>query len=140
MLNARGSVRRSLVFWTPGFVAAAALWVYVVAQPLTGGDSAVAGIVIVTPIFALLAWHFVNIVRDQWAPIVDGEGEVRKKWSRFDLPFSRSYYVYVGSNVFKVPRDVWGQVLPGDRVSVRYLPNTATLEQIELLSGSGRAP
>ncbi len=143
MRDARTSVRRSLVYHVPLFLGVGGVWVSIMLQPVTGGAFNAVGTVIVTPIFALVAWQFSGVLRDLRAPLVRYEGEIRKKWSRFDLPFSRSYYLHAGGNVFKVPAAIWVQVLPGDYVELIYLPHTATIDSVALLprpSGSSAAP
>jgi hypothetical protein len=139
-VNARAAVRRSLLWYGPLFGAVVAVWIAILLQPVTGGDWNVVGIVLVTPVLALVGWQFANVVRDLRADLVTFEGEIRKKWSRFDLPLGRSYYVHAGTAVFRLPSQVWAELLPGDRVSIVYLPHTATVESMDLLPSSSNAP
>jgi hypothetical protein len=139
-MNARRAVARSLLWYAPLFGAVAAFWTAIVLQPVTGGSVNVIGLVLATPVFLLVGWHFANIVRDVRAPLGTFEGEIRKKWSRFDLPFGRSYYVHAASIVFKLPVQAWAQLEAGDRVRIEYLPHTATVELIEFLPRTSATP
>lgn len=126
--------------WTPILLVFGVLEVAVLVQPLTGGQVNIVGLIIFTPVVTILAWHVSGLVRDLRSSPVTTEDTIRRKWSRFDLPFSRSYYIYVGGVVFRVPKEAWAQLLPGDRVSVIYLPHTATVEELALLPGETAEP
>ena len=139
--RARAAVRRSLILYVPLLLIFAALELAILAQPFTGGSWNIVGLIIVTPFFVILGWHTLNLFQDLRADVVTAEGDIRRKWSRFDLPLSRSYYIYVEGVVYRVPREAWGKLLPGDRVAVTHLPHTATIEGLELLtSGGARQP
>lgn len=135
--RARREVRRSAIIYLPLFVLFTVVEAAVLVQPFTGGQWNILGLILVTPFFLVLAWHAVNLVQDLRSDLATTEGGVRRKWSRFDLPMSRSYYVYVESNVFRVPRDAWAKLIPGDRVSIRHLPHTATVDSLEYLRDDG---
>ncbi len=109
--------------------------VFVLVQPLSGGTVNVAALLLLAPPFLIVAWHFSNLARDLRAQPVVSEGEVRRKWSRIDLPFVRSYYLYVGKTVYRIPANAWTRLEQGDRVSITHLPHTATVERLELITG-----
>src|SRR5438876_694041 len=116
MIKARASVLRSLLFYSPFFVV---MWILQVLVILNG---TLVVLVLLTPLTLVLTWHVSNLARDLRSDLITIEGEIRRKWSRFDLPIRRSYYIYVGTTVYSIPRDAWGRLETGDQVSISSLP------------------
>lgn len=104
----------------------------------TGGDIFL--MVVVGVITALLAFQGISALLDMRSEYTTTEGPILQKWTRNDfLVFGESCFlrVQIGETrriaIFKVEAFWWHQVNEGDRVLVRHLPHTSSVESFEKL-------
>ena len=141
-MSARRFVLVSAIFFTPlaigGVILFGFLLVDAIANGASGGDIFL--MVVVGLITALVAFQGVSALFDLWSDFVMTEGPVLQKWTRNDfVVFGESCFVrvQVGETdkvaIFKIDNFWWHQVNEGDRVLIRHLPHTSSVESFEKL-------
>jgi hypothetical protein len=105
---------------------------------VSGGE--VILMVIVGVITALVAFQGVSAFLDLRSDYVMTEGPVVQKWTRNDfVVFGESCFIRVRVAdtdkvaIFKIDNFWWHQLNEGDRVLVRHLPHTSSVESFEKL-------
>jgi hypothetical protein len=126
---ARGSLRRSLAFYSVLLAFDLLVIYYVVSSGVHGGGYIT--IAVTAIIGALLAYQVWTHIRDLSAPLIETEGVIERKWSRADLIIAwHSYYLMVGRAVFKVsPQDY---VLVDENMAVRIVHFPRTLNVVSV--------
>jgi hypothetical protein len=141
-VTARRFVLISALFFLPlavgGVILLGFLLVDALANGASGGDIFL--MMIVGVITALVAFQGISALFDLRSDFVMTEGPVLQKWSRNDfVVFGESCFVrvQVGETekvaIFKIDNFWWQQVNEGDRVLVRHLPHTSSVETFEKL-------
>ncbi len=129
---ARASIWRTALFFTPLFLGGLALEAYLVASFASDpSGSAIPGLVIVGFITLLLGIESVQALRDLVAPPRELEDVVTRTWTRTDAFVFRNAYAMVARRVFRLTPEQALDVREGDRVRVRFFPNTNTVIEIE---------
>jgi hypothetical protein len=141
-VTARRFVLLSALFFIPlavgGFVLLAFLLVDAVTGSISSGDIFLMAIVgLVTSLFA---FQGLSAFFDLRSDYVTTEGPVLQKWSRNDfVVFGESCFVRVQvgetekAAIFKLEPFWWQQIKEGDRVLIRHLPHTSSVESFEKL-------
>lgn len=141
-MTARRFVLVSAVFFLPLAAGGIILFGYLLLQAITdgagGGDIFL--LIIVGLITTLLAFQGISAVLDLRSDFTTTEGPVLQKWTRNDfVVFGESCFVRVQVgvtdkvNIFKIEPFWWHQVNEGDRVLIRHLPHTSSVESFEKL-------
>jgi hypothetical protein len=127
--GARGGVIRSAIIYTPLFVIALAVLITIVLQ-VVDGDGSIVLLIIFALVCLVLGFQSISALRDISAEFVETMGPVRRKWSRSDFVFWRSYYVDVEKKYFSVDRVPYELLQPDDVVVVKHLPHSERVESI----------
>jgi hypothetical protein len=100
-LPGRNALLRSALFYTPLFIITLAGVIGIVTGLFQGGWL----LLIISAIAALLfGYQSIQALRDLHANrIITTQGPVSRIWSKMDLFISRSYYINVNRNIFRIP-------------------------------------
>jgi hypothetical protein len=141
-VTARRFVLISAVFFLPLAVGGVILLGFLLVDAIINGASGgeVILMVIVGVITALVAFQGVSAFLDLRSDYVMTEGPVVQKWTRNDfVVFGESCFIRVQVAdtdkvaIFKIDNFWWHQLNEGDRVLVRHLPHTSSVESFEKL-------
>ena len=100
-LPGRGALIRSAVFYTPLFLLTLASLVAMLGGLVDGG---IVLIVIAALATFLFGYQSIQALRDLRASrLVVTQGPVNRIWSKMDLFVTRSYYINVSRNIFRIP-------------------------------------
>jgi hypothetical protein len=129
------SVLRSALLFTPFFIVASAVFAFMLNDARTDDVTAgtVIGLLLSGGVAALLGYQSVQAIRDLFAPLVETEGRVERRWSRNEYFIMRNDYVVVRGSVFRIEPERALQIEPGDTVRVVHYPHTDTVETIDIL-------
>lgn len=100
-LPGRNALLRSALFYTPLFIVTLAGVIAIVTGIFQGGWL----LLIISAIAALLfGYQSIQALRDLQANrLITTQGSVSRIWSKMDLFISRSYYINVNRNIFRIP-------------------------------------
>ncbi|HET9200394.1 MAG TPA: hypothetical protein VFO84_05395 [Dehalococcoidia bacterium] len=141
-MSARRFVLISTLFFLPLAVGGTVLFGILLINAITDGASGgdIFLLVIVGLITGLVAFQGTSAFFDLRSDYVMTEGPVLQKWTRNDfVVFGESCFVrvQVGETdkvaIFKIDNFWWHQVKEGDRVLIRHLPHTSSVESFEKL-------
>lgn len=142
--SAFAAVLRTAVFYTPLFVAT----VLALLAAVIGAWNPGPVLFVILAVLALLfGYQSIQSLRDLRAPLRTTRGPVLRIWSKMDLIVTRSYYITVGKQIFRVPFPVYYDLreeakrlrdadLEGDyriEVEVVHYPHTGTVESVRRL-------
>lgn len=100
-LPGRGALIRSAAFYTPLFLLTLASLVGMLTGLLDGGIILIVIALIATFLFG---YQSIQAIRDLRATtLVTTQGPVTRIWSKMDLFVTRSYYINVNRNIFRIP-------------------------------------
>jgi hypothetical protein len=142
--SAHASVLRNAIFFTPLFLATA---LALVAAVLGAWNPGPVLFVILAVLALLFGYQSIQSLRDLRAPLRTTRGPVVRIWSKMDLIVTRSYYIAVGKQIFRVPFPVYYDLreeakrlrdadLDGEyriEVEVVHYPHTGTVESVRRL-------
>jgi len=124
---------RTAIVYTPLFAAGLVL----TALSLSGRLDAGPVLTVIEAVLTLLFGHqSIQSIRDLRSTVVRTEGSIGRKWTKMDFIVSRSHYLSVGRNIFRVPPVDWHLVEEDDRVLVVHYPHTGTVASVEKLPSS----
>ena len=130
---ARASLVRTAVVFMPLFLLSVAGIVLVIVNLALEGPSGLIVTLVLLVIAAFLTGHqAVQSLRDLLTAPKETEGAIRRKWSRADMFVMRSYYIYVGSRVYKVDPLIYLELQEGDPVTICHYPHTNTVISVEV--------
>lgn len=130
----RGGLVRSAVIWTPLFLIVAVALAYFAFDEITGGDSGSWFLVALLTVFSvLLGFQAIQPLLDLLGQPAEITGVVARRWSRTDSLVVRSHYIRIERKIFKIDRDIHGDIAEGDRVRVRFYPHSAAVIEVERL-------
>lgn len=140
--SARAAVLRTAVFYTPLFIA-----MVITALLMLFGVWRLGPVlfVIVLILAALFGYQSIQSLRDLRAELQTTRGPVSRIWSKMDLIVTRSYYIRVGRNIFRVPFPAYFDLREEAKrlrsaelddeymieVEVVHYPHTGTVERVE---------
>jgi hypothetical protein len=128
--TARASLVRGALIYTPLFAAGIILTALSLLRLLDAG-------IVLTVIEALLTALFghqsIQSIRDLRASLVRTEGRVGRKWTKMDFLISRSHYVSLGRNIFRIPVVDWHLLEEDDLVAIVHYPHTGAVTRVEHL-------
>lgn len=129
----RGGLIRSAIIWTPLFAIVFAGLLFALADVLfdLGHDSTWFFVVVLLVISGLFGFQASQALLDLRAKPRDLEGEVTRRWSRTDSFVMRSHYIRVGDRILRGDVFVLAGVEEGDRVRLRYYPNSALIAALD---------
>lgn len=100
-LPGRGALIRSALFYTPIFLLTLASLIAMLTGALDGGPILIVIALVATLLFG---YQSVQALRDlRVHQIVTTRGPVTRIWSKMDLFVTRSYYINVNRNIFRIP-------------------------------------
>ena len=140
--SARASVLRSAIFYTPLFAAC------VVAALLTligAWDLGIVLLVILLLLAFLFGYQSIQSLRDLREELRTTRGPVLRIWSKMDLFVTRSHYIAVGRNIFRIPLPAYYDLREEAKrlrdaeledeyrieVQIVHYPHTGTVESVE---------
>ncbi len=130
---ARASLVRTALVFTPLFLLSAAGTTVVIVNLALEGPSGLVVTLSLLLIAGFLTGHqAVQSLRDLRSSPKETTGPIRRKWSRADLLVMRSYYIYVGSRVYKVDPLIYLELQEGDPVTICHYPHTNTVISVEV--------
>lgn len=126
--SARVSVVRGAFAYTPLFIAGIALTVLSAAGTINAG---ILLTVIEALVTLLFAYQSIQALRDLGADLETTYGVITRRWSKMDLFVSRSHYIAVNRNIFRIPVVDWYHLAENDTVTVTHYPHTGAVASIE---------
>ena len=148
--SARASVLRTALFYTPLFLAT----LIIVILTLAGvWDTGIVLLVILLLLMFLFGYQSIQALRDLRAELKTTRGPISRIWSKMDLIVTRSYYIRVSGNIFRVPFPAYYDLREEAKrmrnagiddeymieVQIVHYPHTGTVESVERL-GQVRVP
>ena len=142
--SARAEVVRTAVLYTPLFV----LTLLGLALMVTGTwDFAPVLFVILVVLAVLFGYQSIQSLRDLRAELRTTRGPVTRIWSKMDLIITRSYYIRVAGNIFRIPLPAYFDLREEAKrlrsaglddeylieVEVVHYPHTGTVESVARL-------
>lgn len=126
--DARRSVIRSAMIWTPVFVASAAVSVQLAIVALDDSPGAWVSFAITALIALLSGVSAFGALRDLYAEPIETVGAIDRKWRKSDVLLFRGHYLLIGKRVFRIPRDIY-DAMPdvGSPIRVEHYPHTNAL-------------
>jgi len=131
--SARAAVIRAALIYTPLFVAGAALTVLSIAGPI---DAGIVLTIIEAGVTILFGYQSIQAIRDLSAELVRTEGVIARRWSKMDLFITRSHYISVNRNIFRLPVEDWFGLAEDDIVVVTHYPHTGSVAGVEKIGQS----
>jgi hypothetical protein len=127
--RARMSLIRTSVFWVPIFLVTAGALLFFAFEQATGGERGswfLVGVLVL--LSTLFGFQGLQSFFDLFTKPRVATEMVTRKWSRTDSLVIRSHYVRMGRKlIFRMHKDLHGDFKPGDWVTVRYYPHSATV-------------
>jgi hypothetical protein len=142
--SARAAVIRTVVFYTPLFVAS----LVTVLLILVGvWDLGIVLLIIMVFLAFLFGYQSIQALRDLRSDLRTTRGPITRIWSKMDLIVTRSYYIRVGGNIFRIPIQAYWDLREEAKrlrsagledeyrieVQVVHYPHTGTVESVERL-------
>jgi hypothetical protein len=142
--SARAEVLRTAIFYTPLFLLTVAAALLMLVGVWDGGP-------VLFVIDLLLAFLFgfqsVQSLRDLRSELRKTRGPISRIWSKMDLIVTRSYYIRVGSSIFRIPFQDYYDLREEAKqlkatgledeyrieVEVTHYPHTGAVEKVERL-------
>ena len=142
--SARASVLRTALFYTPLFLASL---IAVILTLIGVWDTGIVLLVILLLLVFLFGYQSIQALRDLRAELKTTRGPVSRIWSKMDLIVTRSYYIRVSGNIFRVPFPAYYDLREEAKrmrnagtddeymieVEVVHYPHTGTVESVERL-------
>jgi hypothetical protein len=141
----RTALLRSAIIYTPLFV----LVLFFILATLTGLMSGGIVLLIISLVLAFLfGYQSIQAIRDlRTGKTVTTRGPVNRIWSKMDMFVSRSYYITVERNIFRIPVQAYWDLREEAKrmradgtdedyrieVSVEHYPHTGNVIQVERL-------
>jgi hypothetical protein len=144
-LPGRGALLRSAIIFTPLFVASLAMTVAILVGAFDGGIILLAIGIILSVLFG---YQSIQALRDLRAKRLNvTQGPVSRIWSKMDLFVTRSYYINVNRNIFRIPLQAYWDLREeakrmraegtdeDNRIEVRveHYPHTGNVTKVERL-------
>lgn len=131
----RSSLMRSAIIWTPLFLAALVAFLFFAFDEATGGDRGSWFLVGLLTVFSvLLGFQALQPLLDLFGEPAEVSGVVVRRWSRTDSLVVRSHYIRIERKIFRIDRDLHGDLAEGDNIRVRYYPHSAAVIAVERLA------
>lgn len=130
-LSPRGKLVRDALIYTPLFLACLAL-VLIMLSGLT--DRAWIGIVLLAGMSFLFGYQSIQSLRDLRERPQEVVGEIARRWTKRDAFVSKSYYITVGGGIFRIPVQIYLDLLTRDTVGIIAYPHTGTVLSVDRLS------
>ena len=142
--SARAAVLRTAIFYTPLFIISLAAALIILTGVWDGGIV----LLIITLLLAFLfGYQSIQSLRDLRTELRTTRGPVSRIWSKMDLIVTRSYYIRVSGNIFRVPFPAYYDLREEAKrmrnagiddeymieVEVVHYPHTGTVESVERL-------
>lgn len=142
--SARAQVLRTAVFYTPLFLASAIVAALLLVGVWDGGPVL---LVIMLFLSVLFGFQSIQSLRDLRADLRTTRGPVRRIWSKMDLFVTRSHYIAIDRQIFRIPAEAHFDLreeakrlrdagLEDDyliEVEVVHYPHTGTVESVKRL-------
>jgi hypothetical protein len=144
-LPGRSALIRSAIFYTPLFLLTLASLLAMLTGLLDGG---IVLIVIAAVAAFLFGYQSIQALRDLRASrLLVTQGAVNRIWSKMDMFISRSYYINVNRNIFRIPIDAYWDLREEAKkmradgtdedyrieVRVEHYPHTGNVTKVERL-------
>jgi hypothetical protein len=144
-LPGRGALLRSAIVFTPLFLASLLMTLAILAGAFDGG---IILLVLGVILSLLFGYQAIQALRDLRANRLDvTQGPVTRIWSKMDLFVTRSYYINVNRNIFRIPLQAYWDLREeakrmradgtdeDNRIEVRveHYPHTGNVTKLERL-------
>jgi hypothetical protein len=130
--RARAALWRTALIWTPLFALSAVALLFFLVDELAGwGHGSWFLVVVLAVLSTLFGFQGLQSLIDLFAEPAEVTGEVTRRWSRTDSLVVRSHYIRIDKHIFRIDRDIHGDISQGDHVWVRYYPRSATVIEVE---------
>ena len=144
-LPGRGALLRSAILFTPLFLASLLMTLAILAGVFDGG---IILLVLGVILSLLFGYQAIQALRDLRANRLDlTQGPVTRIWSKMDLFVTRSYYINVNRNIFRIPLQAYWDLREeakrmradgtdeDNRIEVRveHYPHTGNVTKVERL-------
>ena len=132
----RRTLQRMVLMYGPLTIGAFLVTMVPLASLLSGTRGAVVPLVLLSIVWAALAFQASTALRDLWAEPMFTRGEVQRAWTKGGLLWLfRSHFVMVNRQVFVVPPEIFMQVNKGALIECHHWPHTRTVIRVLLLRG-----
>lgn len=123
--DARRSVMRSAVVWTPIFIASSALAVAFALIALDDSPGAWISFAIAALVALLSGVSALGALRDLYTVPIETKGKIERKWRKSDILVFRGHYVMVRKRVFRIPRELY-DAMPeaGASIAIQHFPHS----------------
>jgi len=132
---ARSGIMRSAILWTPPFLLCLAGFLYFLADLVFGwGNGGIVLVIVIGGITFLFGFQAVQAIQDLRGQPAEIEEVVTRRWHKNDSIVLRTHYVRLGRGlILRGDKGLMERIEEGDRVAVRYYPNSAVLIGIKRL-------
>ncbi|MSQ61661.1 MAG: hypothetical protein EXR43_03655 [Dehalococcoidia bacterium] len=132
--QARRSVTRTALFYTPLFLIALGAFFYLFQRQVEDGSAGWVAVVIVGLAAVLFGVQAMLALRDLGSGLTETRGRVIRKWTRSEMLVSRGHFLRVEGDIFRVSPLIYREILENDDVIVLHLPHTNTVESVRRTS------
>ena len=126
--SARLAVVRAALIYTPLFLVCAVLTILSAAGTINAG---IVLTIIGAGITLLFGYQSIQALRDLRANLTSTEGVIARRWSKMDLFITRSHYISVNRNIFRLPVEDWYNLAEDDIVTITHYPHTGAVAGVE---------
>ena len=134
--RAHSSLVRGAIIWMPLFIVTALAFLYFFFDEATGGDKGSWFLVFILLALAVLfGFQGIQPLLDLFTEPEIVTGYVTRRWSRSDSLVVRSHYIRIDNKqIFRIDRDLHGDVKEGDYLRIEHHSHSATVIEVEKLA------
>ncbi len=130
-LSPRGRLFRDAAIYTPLFLGCLGLLIW---MTLDAGARAPVGMVLLAGMAFLFGYQCLQSLRDLREQPRSFSGPITRRWTKRDAFVSKSYYITVDRAIYRIPVQIYLDLLVRDVVAIVAFPHTGTVLSVERLS------
>jgi hypothetical protein len=130
-LSPRGRLLRDAAIYTPLFLGCLGLLLWMTLDP---GARAVVGMILLAGMAFLFGYQSLQSLRDLREQPLTITGPITRRWTKRDAFVSKSYYITVERAIYRIPVQVYLDLLVKDGVAIVAYPHTGTVLSVERVS------
>ncbi len=130
-LTPRGRLLRDAAIYTPLFLACMGILIW---MTLDAGARAPVGMVLLAGMAFLFGYQSLQSLRDLRERPLSITGAISRRWTKRDAFVSKSYYITVDRAIYRIPVQIYLDLLVRDEVGIVAYPHTGTVLSVERLS------
>ncbi len=130
-LSPRGRLLRDAAIYTPLFLGCVGLLIW---MTLDAGARAPIGMILLAGMAFLFGYQSLQSLRDLRDQPRSFTGAITRRWTKRDAFVSKSYYITVDRAIYRIPVQIYLDLLVRDVVAILAFPHTGTVLSVERLS------